>query len=350
MKEGLERFVELINGKARCIWVKTYEEAKFINAVKGMYRDKQDKPILFEWSLSNGMNHIPIDRSESRIEQEDDMPMPPIVLLGQIKEIQEEYGRTNLIFLKDFHQFIEDTMVKRSIRDLKEVQTDKAYCPIIVVSPTIKIPMELEKLFHIVEYDLPSSTEIRAILNIILQGLERKGESIIYPTASELDELVKTAVGLTQSEILETVKLSIDNYQRIDKELLNDAKMESIKRMDIIDYSMPTMTMDSIGGNESIKEWIEELKLCMTEEAMQFGCRRPKGYLAVGIPGCAKTATAEALAGEMNVPFLKLDMSKIMNRLVGESEKNISGALKLAENMAPCVLLVDEIEKSLSGK
>ena len=83
--------------------------------------------------------------------------------------------------------------------------------------------------------------------------------------------------------------------------------------------------------------------------AKKFGRKPPKGYMAVGIPGAGKSAIAEAFAGEMKVPLLVFDMSKIMNRMVGESEKGIAKALETAANCSPCVLLLDEVEKALGG-
>ncbi len=56
-----------------------------------------------------------------------------------------------------------------------------------------------------------------------------------------------------------------------------------------------------------------------------------------------KTALAEAFAGEMNWPLLELSMAKVMDSLVGESEKRIAYALEVAKASAPCVLLLDEV-------
>ena len=62
-----------------------------------------------------------------------------------------------------------------------------------------------------------------------------------------------------------------------------------------------------------------------------------------------KTMLAEAFAGMMHVPLLSLSMAKIFDHLVGSSEKRIDSALKVARSCAPCVLLMDELEKSVGG-
>ena len=64
--------------------------------------------------------------------------------------------------------------------------------------------------------------------------------------------------------------------------------------------------------------------------------------------GCGKSLCAKAIAAEWKLPLIRLDPSNLYNRYVGESEKNLKRAIKLAEKMAPVVLWIDEIEKSLS--
>ena len=58
---------------------------------------------------------------------------------------------------------------------------------------------------------------------------------------------------------------------------------------------------------------------------------------------------AEALANRFRVPFIKLDMSRIMDKLVGNSEKKIDQALRIVKACAPCIFLIDEVEKALGG-
>jgi SpoVK/Ycf46/Vps4 family AAA+-type ATPase len=87
----------------------------------------------------------------------------------------------------------------------------------------------------------------------------------------------------------------------------------------------------------------------MQPEAREMGLDLPKGYLALGIPGSSKTYAAEAVANDLGVPFLKLNMSSILTKFVGESERKIAQARLLIESCAPCVLLIDEVEKALGG-
>jgi SpoVK/Ycf46/Vps4 family AAA+-type ATPase len=70
--------------------------------------------------------------------------------------------------------------------------------------------------------------------------------------------------------------------------------------------------------------------------------------MLIGVQGCGKSLCAKAVAAEWKLPLIRLDPSNLYNRYVGESEKNLKRAIKLAEAMAPVVLWIDEIEKALS--
>ena len=76
----------------------------------------------------------------------------------------------------------------------------------------------------------------------------------------------------------------------------------------------------------------------------------PKGYLALGVPGQGKSIFAEAIANDLDIPLVALDMSRLLSKFVGESERNIDQAINIIKQIAPCVLLIDEVEKALGGK
>jgi SpoVK/Ycf46/Vps4 family AAA+-type ATPase len=66
------------------------------------------------------------------------------------------------------------------------------------------------------------------------------------------------------------------------------------------------------------------------------------------VHNCGKTLVARAVAKEWGLPLLKLEAARLYDKYVGETEKNLERALKMAEQMAPCVLMIDELEKGLS--
>jgi SpoVK/Ycf46/Vps4 family AAA+-type ATPase len=69
----------------------------------------------------------------------------------------------------------------------------------------------------------------------------------------------------------------------------------------------------------------------------------------LGVPGTGKSAFAKALGAETGRPTLILDVGSLMGSLVGSTEANIRRALKIIDAMAPCVCMIDEVEKALAG-
>lgn len=75
----------------------------------------------------------------------------------------------------------------------------------------------------------------------------------------------------------------------------------------------------------------------------------PKGVIVSGIPGSGKSLMAKYTAHLLDIPLIRMDMGDVQNKYVGESERRMVEALDLVNAMSPCVLWVDEIEKSLAG-
>ncbi|MDE6724363.1 MAG: AAA family ATPase, partial [Ruminiclostridium sp.] len=74
----------------------------------------------------------------------------------------------------------------------------------------------------------------------------------------------------------------------------------------------------------------------------------PKGILLAGVPGCGKSLSAKMAAKEWKLPLFRFDIGTIYDKWVGESEKKMKEALRFMDDVSPCVVWVDEIEKALS--
>ena len=83
------------------------------------------------------------------------------------------------------------------------------------------------------------------------------------------------------------------------------------------------------------------------EESQQAGIKSPKGASSL-VCGTGKSLLAQSVAGEWKMPMLEFNMANVCS-YVGSSEQNMKKVLAVAESMAPCVLMVDEIDKALSG-
>jgi SpoVK/Ycf46/Vps4 family AAA+-type ATPase len=94
---------------------------------------------------------------------------------------------------------------------------------------------------------------------------------------------------------------------------------------------------------------MEALK-ALCRKALRPGCPvAAKGFILLSPPGCGKTSIAKAIGGETRRPVLFCDPGMLKDKHVGESEQKVRRFIQIAEAMAPCVVLIDEIEKALAG-
>lgn len=97
----------------------------------------------------------------------------------------------------------------------------------------------------------------------------------------------------------------------------------------------------------AIQEWLKTSGPFLTD--FDVPLLTPRGLLFTGPPGTGKTMAAKYLARELELPLYLLDIAGLMEKYVGESESNLRIALNQAEQSAPCVMLIDEVEKLFHG-
>ncbi|KAF8075946.1 P-loop containing nucleoside triphosphate hydrolase protein [Lyophyllum atratum] len=113
------------------------------------------------------------------------------------------------------------------------------------------------------------------------------------------------------------------------------------------DHTPPTARLADLGGIEACVEKMLELvamPLCHPEIYLHTGVQPPRGVLLHGPPGCGKTLLANAIAGELGVPFINISAPSIVSGMSGESEKTLRDTFEEAKRVAPCLLFIDEID------
>lgn len=106
-----------------------------------------------------------------------------------------------------------------------------------------------------------------------------------------------------------------------------------------------------VSGLDNLKKWVRERKklFFISDDILEeYGLTAPKGVLLAGVPGCGKSYSARLIASEWELPLFRFDIGSIYDKWMGESERKMHAALTFIDNMAPCVVWIDEIEKALS--
>ena len=108
----------------------------------------------------------------------------------------------------------------------------------------------------------------------------------------------------------------------------------------------PTVTFDDVAGADEAKRELSEIVefLREPEKFISLGARIPKGVLMVGPPGCGKTLTAKAIAGEAGVPFFSISGSEFVEMFVGVGASRVRDLFDQAKRNSPCIIFMDEID------
>jgi hypothetical protein len=319
-------------------------------------RDGQRARECFIWKMTDGF--CTPDRKGAAGAKDTDKPDKA---LQWIIERETKRCQPSLYIFKDCHSYLAprggSAVVVRKLRDTIHF-LEQTLSSIVLLSPQLEIPPELEKEIVIVDFALPTWAELKQrfteVINDHRSGI--KVNLIDKDRGCETEEagitgLAKAAQGLTLAEaelalgkaITEDKCLDLDDIQAIVQE-----KKQIVRKTGILSFEEPGR-MEDVGGLEQLKAWLKKRTNIFSEDARRYGLVAPKGVLLTGVPGCGKSLCAKAMASYWAVPILRLDMGAVYGGLVGQSEANMRKAIKCAEAMAPCILMVDEIEKGLAG-
>ncbi|KAG5638532.1 hypothetical protein H0H81_012032 [Sphagnurus paluster] len=186
-------------------------------------------------------------------------------------------------------------------------------------------------------------------------SVEEPSSSISTPPGPpETPEAPSTPVPLDTSILVESVPSTTSGKRKIRSTRPPDSSSKRTKLASSSvgggiskDHTPPTARLADLGGVEACVEKMLELvamPLCHPEIYLHTGVQPPRGVLLHGPPGCGKTLLANAMAGELGVPFINISAPSIVSGMSGESEKTLRDTFEEAKRVAPCLLFIDEID------
>lgn len=173
--------------------------------------------------------------------------------------------------------------------------------------------------------------------------------SLDMPAEKSYSQLVTISAGLglhqLESALLETYALK----KTFSPETLAVLKSEVIRQSDLVEVQEPDRRgFGIVGGYQAVKRLITDKFIRVLKaraRAERFGVPLPRGLLLFGPPGTGKTLFAKALSGEINLPFIHLRTENLYSKWLGESGQRFAEAIRLAEQMSPAIVFVDEIDR-----
>lgn len=268
-------------------------------------------------------------------------------------------------YLNDFHSVLDGRgdaakLLKQFLRYAREREECGNPVYLFLIAPVLQLPDGFLDEVEIIDLPELSEEELRELLVCKadppapdtqldrrriaqavqdLKGLSRKQVELIV---NSLQSSKGCFYGRSDTPCGE--KAQYEAICRRRAELAGQAKRQAAQYDSTITLLEPS---DSIAGMGAYCDWLDEVgsDLLHPESAFRAGVRPPKGVLLTGVPGSGKTQAAKKTAARMGVSLVQLRMDNLLGGLVGDSEANFKRCRKRVEALAPCVVLIDEMEK-----
>jgi len=330
----LNEFVLLLKSRYPIIYICTNEEERIEYLIR--YCAKKYVSRTFNsWDFVEGYQENPNDSGFAA--------RNPLEALELIEKLTPETPA--LFVLKDYDNFLKDFSIIRKLKNLsRKLKTQPKN--IIIVSSEINIPDSLKEYITLLEFPLPTYSEILEELNRLISSMQKDvDQEIIYNLATACQGLSLERIRRVLSKVIaKDGEINVNSPVLVLQE-----KRQIIQQTQLLEFCLTDKNLSDIGGLDNFKNWLKVRERAFSQEAINYGLPYPKGLLLIGIQGTGKSIAAKILAYEWKLPLLRLDFGRLFASLIGQSEQRVRKMIEIAEALSPCVLWVDEIDKAFAG-
>jgi len=164
------------------------------------------------------------------------------------------------------------------------------------------------------------------------------------------EELARMTSVLSLVHIEDIFLRAMHESRVVDRELVKDRRDAIVAQEfgDVLEMMEPRFGLEMVVGHEAAKAYFQECVIRAIREGDT--ARAPMGVLLMGPAGTGKTALVEAVAHECGFNAVNLNLAKILQGLVGASERNLEKALLAIKALAPVLVFTDEIDQKLGQR
>ncbi len=323
------------------ISINTIERARTLDVLKSI-SEELNLPFCVH-TLSKGI----YDLTTEKIISEDKS------VYGAIDYMSEQMKRKQYmtLVLTEVPDLSTDNSDAKQLLDLVTLANESG--GVVMVLTSNPVWNQLQRQGMVIKIDLPNEDEMYAIIKEYID--DYRSEIPIEWDNSDIREAAATLAGVTRIEA-ENVIAALIASKRITKADMDEVRhakdrlFSDISGLEKIDVDE---SVKNVGGLAGLRKWLDEKKELLTPEKRDMlkakGLQPPRGILLVGVPGCGKSLSAKSISANWKLPLYRLDFATVQGSYVGQSEQQLKDALTTAENVSPCILWIDEIEKGLSG-
>lgn len=295
---------------------------------------------LHTWSITRGLQRIDMDG----------IPAIP-ASASDVLDIIHKTTQRSVFLLFEFVPFIRYVATLRHLREIAQ-RLDCAAHTLVLVAPKVDLPAELQGLATRFTPRLPNADELSQMVREEggAYAREHAGKRVQIHL-SALKAVVRQLQGLTMPEARSIARrvLADGLLDASDVQLAARAKFELLNRDGVLSFEYDLAAFTEVAGLNRLKTWVTQRRAPFLGETGTLRLDPPKGVLLLGVQGCGKSLAAKAIAAAFAVPLLRLDLGSVYNKYHGETERTLRESLARAEQMSPCVLWIDEIEKGMAG-
>ena len=325
-----ERLSELVRACFTGLWIESHEHDDALAEIALLCRNEEWR--LATWNIEEGLKLL---GHENPVDTGTNDPLAAIRALASFPTSEQPA----ILVLTNFHRFLQSAEIVQALaKQIAHGKQNRTF--VVILSPVVQVPTELDKQFVVIEHDLPG----REQLADIARGIATEREEL--PAGAEFERILDAAAGLTRYEAEGAFSLSLVRHGKLRADVLWEQKTQMLKKSGLLSLHRGGETFTDLGGLEAVKAFC---KRSLRNPTNRMASVRPRGILLLSPPGCGKSALCKALGNETGRPTLVLDVGNLLGSLVGQSEANIRQALRIIDAMAPAVLFLDECEKAFSG-
>ena len=337
----LQDLSSLVRANTPLIVIETPDEARVVDLFRHVLTNVWR--ALYRWSITEGMRRVDLDR-EDPAEVAPDMT----TTLQAIKA----HDQRGIYLLLDVLPYLGYASTQRMLREILDRRGSQEHT-IVMVGSKIELPPELESLAVRFSLKLPDENALLKLLKDEVELYQREnGGRRVEVDKPVLGQIVRNLRGLTLVEARRIARHLIFRDGALgeaDLPELAKLKFELLNKSGHLHFEYDTARFSDVAGLSRLKTWIGHRREAFVTGDLPVGLDAPKGVLLLGVQGCGKSLAAKAVAGGFGVPLVRLDFGTLYNKFHGETEKNLRDALASAEQLEPCVLWIDELEKGLSA-
>ena len=249
----------------------------------------------------------------------------------------------------DVRRISEDTMYTRDLINVLYLAKESSSTLILITND--KVIQKITQFGMISKLDYPDDEErCRYIRKFAAQYDGRFTVEWDEGDISRASTLLRGFTEIQIENILSNEIVSANGLFKKNIYTLAGQKSRLYSSVSSIQQVSVDINMES-AGLENLKQWLEEKRkvfFASDSELERYGLETPKGILLTGVPGCGKSYSAKMVAAKWELPLFRFDIGSVYDKWMGESERKMKEALDFIDNVSPCVLWVDEIEKALA--